>query len=231
MKKIMLTIFVLSSTLIYSQNIKLSGVYKAGGNYLRIFPDSTLEFYTNYGSCILTDVRGYGTYTLKDSVIYLYTKDTIITGNSTFKIKNKSNDINKVEFEIHDDKGNIIPYVNVVVKGKKYLKGGCTNVDGNYEVTIDSNRYKFVEISLIGYDDYIIPVRKLIGNRITVSLMPYEILRNKNVIFKIRKTSSETSIIGPYFKNEVSDNRKQSNKKFRYSMRSSFLTTFRQDNK
>jgi len=212
-KNIILFIFIFTSTIIYSQNIKLSGVFKDGDKYLRIYPDSTLEFYTENSCCLSVYMKGYGKYNLRDSVISLFTNDSVLNGNSRYEIVGNCGETKKIEFYIFDNEKNIIPGVTVTEKGLEnlYLKGGITDNKGKFETNIDSC-CKFVEISFIGYDfQYTIPAEKIVGKKVNIILMPYQIIRHKYVDFYIRKTKYETLIIGPYFQKEKGNGKRRFN--------------------
>ena len=220
MKKILLSILIFIPYFIFSQNYNLSGEFKNGNNYIKIFPDSTLEFLTSNNNCLSVLVKGYGKYSLKDSIINIYTRDTVLSGNSKYSIIGNCDSLNKIEFEVHDDKMNVIPYVSIVANNGKKIKGGNADKGGKYKITLNSN-YEFVAISYIGYDyGYKIPVKNILGKKIDITLMPYQIIRMKHIEFHIRRTADETLIVGPYFFKEKSKKRNCSS-----------LTIFKQENK
>lgn len=197
-KSLLFLIFIFFTAQVFSQDYKLSGKYVDDKYYLKVFPDSTIEYYSNIRCGLGNLVKGYGKYTISDSIICVCTEDSLLTGNFAYEIIGRINNRNKMEFEIIDENGIISPFINEVAKGKKYLNGNSTDKEGKCKLTVDSTKCQLITISYVGRTYITIPFYKIAGCKIRITYPNYVINRNRYNYFRIRSINNETIICGPY---------------------------------
>jgi len=201
---IILSIIVLTAKISFSQNGQFIGLFKSGENYLKIISDSTLEFKTTYGCCLLIDIYGFGTYKITDDIIHVNTIYADNEMNSYYNVINDLNTNDRIELQINNFL-TPIPYFNIALKetdSKKITNGTCSDENGVASIeNIQKNQIDnlIVQISLIGYDTYEIPLTEIIGKSIEVTIKPHEIIENETVIFRITSADNMTKITGPIF--------------------------------
>jgi len=204
MKNIAIIILFLTAKIGFSQSGQLIGIYNSGSNYLNILSDSTLEFKTTYGCCLLIDIYGFGNYRIVDDIIQVNTIQSENDLHSYYQVINDLNAHDRLDILI-EDSSIPIAYCNVVVKekeSKKIIQGTSSDESGlaNFEnLQINQIDKIIVQISLIGYDTYEIPLAEIIGKSVKVILSPYKVIKNKTVIFNIISDNGSTTIIGPIF--------------------------------
>ena len=207
-KFLFLLFYLLIPKFFLAQNNQLIGIYTAhnnvNNNYIKIISDSILEFKSFIGSCLLVPIYGYGKYKVLSNKIIVKTVRVDNEMNSCYDIIKNLDDKNKTEILVYD-LNDPIPYCHISLKeGNKEKVILETNTDNNGFLTID-NLDKFpidnsiVEIGLLGYDTYEIPLKEIKGKRIRVEIKPYEILENRTVVFNIDTTENHLKIIGPIF--------------------------------
>jgi hypothetical protein len=193
----------------------LTGKYVSGKNYV-IVSDSTLEFKSNYGCCLLVDFYGYGKYKLRGDTIFLTTEKPIDEHLSSYKILNNLPNPIQASLKVECNK-KPIPFCNILVKDKysnKIKFSGYTDSIGF--VQLDNFENSILIIYSLGYDRLEIPLNEIIGKSTLINLLDYEVLSNKEVVFKLLRDNISIELSGPFLlhtKDQIKDAKKAQRKR------------------
>jgi hypothetical protein len=214
MKRI-LTILLLTFNIAHGQSSLLTGKYVSGDNYVLV-SDSTLEFKSSYGCCLLVDFYGYGKYRLRGDTIFLTTEKPLNEHLSTFKILNDLPNPFQANLKVECNR-RPIQFCNISIKDKysnRIKFSGFT--DSNGVVKIDNFENSILTISFLGYDRLEIPLKDIIGKSILINLLDYEVLSNKEVVFILLRDITSVRLSGPFLlqtKDKVKETKKAQRKR------------------
>jgi hypothetical protein len=196
-------ILSLTFNLVIGQERDLTGRYLSSDNYV-IISDSSLEFRTSYGCCVLTDLYGFGKYEILKDTIYVSTEKPSSSNCSKFKILNNLSSSNEISVKVENN-GKPIEFCTVTIDDnvkKKIIYGVYTDTSGFVNLKLKPNDHfenKTLTIIILGYDKFQIPVSEIIGKSIEVNLVNYLVLIDRKVAFKIQKDNYSTKLLGPFF--------------------------------
>lgn len=196
-------ILSLTFNLAFGQNQPLTGRYIANDNYV-VITDSSLEFMTSYGCCLLLDIYGYGKYTMHHDSIYVFTGEPTLGHGSTYQTLGDLSTSDKISIKVQN-KGQPVQSCYVTLDDKstnKIIHGASTDASGLAlldSLPTDHIENRIVTVYSLGYDRFEIPLNEITGKSILVNLSDYEVLRDKQVAFKLLSDSSSTKLIGPFF--------------------------------
>ena len=202
MKRISI-ILSLTFNLVIGQESNLTGRYISSDNYV-IISDSSLEFRTSYGCCVLTDLYGFGKYEILKDTIYVSTEKPRSSNCSKFKILNNLSSTNEISVKVENN-GKPIKFCTVTIEDnikKKIIYGVSTDTSGYVNLKLKPNDHyenETLTIFILGYDKFQIPVSEIIGKSIEVNLVNYLVLKDRKVAFKIQKDNFTTKLLGPFF--------------------------------
>ena len=189
----------------FSQQIELNGTFWADStHYVEVSRNDTIEFFSEYGCCLLTEVYGIGTYEIQDSILKVTPTTPRTSMKSNYQIENDLNQPDKIQITVMGS-GEPVKFCNVVVKDKltqEILMGASTNEMGFVEFTttdIDLSENLIIESSSLGMDSYSMKLQNVVGRSIIVDLKPIRVIRDRIVEFKIRKEFDSIQLIGPIF--------------------------------
>ena len=195
-------ILSLTFNLAFGQNQPLTGRYISNDNYV-VITDSSLEFKTRYGCCLLVDIYGYGKYKVRKDSVYVLTTDPIGHG-STYQTLGDLPNPDQIVVKVMDKQqpldGGTVTLVDKSIG--KILQGAYSDTSGLASLgslSKDSIENKVISVSAFGYDRFTIPLDKVIGKSILVNLSDYQVFRDRQVVFKFVSDSSSTKLIGPFF--------------------------------
>jgi hypothetical protein len=78
MKKYLILLFVVLFRDGVSQPVSIIGFYQNGSFFVNIISDSTLEFRSEYGYCLVQEICGCGTYHVEKNEIWVHTKNQLV---------------------------------------------------------------------------------------------------------------------------------------------------------
>jgi len=202
MKRIWI-IFSLTFNLVNGQERNLTGRYLSSDNYV-VISDSSLEFMTSYGCCILTDLYGFGKYEILEDTIYVSTEKPISSNCSKFKTLNNLSAANEISVKVENN-GKPVKFCSLTINDnfkKKFIYGVSTDTSGFAKLKLEPNDHyenETLTIFILGYDKFQIPVSEIIGKSIEVNLVNYMVINDRKVAFKIQKDNYSTKLVGPFF--------------------------------
>lgn len=221
-------IFILLSLIInlaHAQDLRITGRYVSNDNYVEV-SDSTIEFMTSYGCCLLINIYGQGTYKIVNDSVYVTTGKIANGHGSTYRTLEDLPSNNQVRFVIQTNGEPIsVCYVslddnttNKIIQGAYTETSGLASLDN---IPPDHIENSVVTISKLGYDRFQIPLNEIIGKSVRVNLTDYQVVREKQIVFKVLTDNDSTKLIGPFFlltKEEKKEIRKSRNKSYRRMM-------------
>jgi len=204
--KYLLTILTLSSySPGFSQNSELIGTFRADStHYVEVYSNDSIEFFSEYGCCLLTEVYGIGTYEIRDSILRITTTTPNTTMISNHQIVRQLDSADRIQVTVLDS-GEPVKFCDVVIMDKltqDIVMGASTNDIGFVEFTatdIDLSENLTLEFSSSDMDFYSIKFNEVVGRSIKVDLMPFRVIHDEKVEFIIRKENDLIQLIGPIF--------------------------------
>lgn len=184
-----------------------SGRYESGSDFVNFLSDSTLEFKVLYGSCLGTNLYGYGEYTLKKDKIKVKTIYHPSEYDMHYSVVKTLNDSTKIEFDIENLTSQPIQYCYVIVRENEAKKIHMVVISDERGFAVLENLAKaqieksVVELSSIGFETVVIPLKDVLGKSVKVVMSEYNIVADKKVFFEISSDSITTQISGPEFHN------------------------------
>lgn len=207
MKHLVTIIFLFPLSLVFSQKSELPGTYWADStHYVDVASNDTVEFFSEYGCCLITEVYGIGAYEIRDSLLIINTDTPKNAMNSSHKTIRELDQMNNIHLQVMNS-GQPVPSCNFVIKDKqtqKILMGGSTNDTGFVEFTVSDSKLNerlFIEITYLGMDSYTIQLIDVLGKSITENLKPFRVIQDKMVHFKIREVTDSIQLLGPIYSN------------------------------
>lgn len=198
-----LTFFTVS--LGFSQKSDLIGTFwDDSTHYVEVSEKDTIEFFSEYGCCLVTETYGIGTYEVQDSILRVTPTTPRTSLRSNYQIENNLYQPDNIQITVMDS-GEPVKFCNVVIKDKltqQVLTGASTSEIGWIEIKatdIKHNENLTIEFSCLGMDSYSIEFADVIGKSINVDLKPYRVIHDEIVEFKIRKEFDSIRLIGPIF--------------------------------
>ena len=186
-----------------------SGSYESGHDFVNFLSDSTLEFKVLYGSCLGTNLYGYGKYTIKKKKIKVNTIRHTSEFDMHYHVLKPLGDSTKIEFYIEDLSSQPIQYCNVVLREEnaKNIDAFATADERGYAVLenlgIAQIENLVVELMFMGFETVTIPLKEVLGKSVKVAMSQYEIVADKKVFFEISYESDSTQIVGPEFRGKT----------------------------
>lgn len=197
-----LTLLFLTFNIAYGQNMLLSGKYVSDNNYVLV-TDTTIEFKTSYGCCLLVDLYGYGKYKIQNDSILLTTEKPLNEHCSSFKILNNLPNASQVHIKVESSR-QPVQFCNLYLKDKlsdRISYSYSTDSIGIAQLdNLPAEHYENILLSIytIGYDRIEIPLNEIMGKSILINLLDYEVLRDKQVAFKLLHDTASTKLVGPF---------------------------------
>ncbi|MGB6037594.1 MAG: hypothetical protein WBG42_15070, partial [Cryomorphaceae bacterium] len=189
----------------FSQDSELIGTFWADStHYVKISSNDTIEFFSEYGCCLLTEVYGIGTYEIRDSTLTITTAAPKSTMSSNYQIIRQLDQLDKIQLAVKDS-GEPVKFCNVLIKNKltqEIVMGASTTEMGFVEFTttdIDLSESLIIEFSSLGLDSFSMNLLDVVGRSVMVDLKPFRVVRDRIVEFKIRREFDSIQFIGPIF--------------------------------
>jgi|GEM_PF-6055532 len=205
MKHLLTLLTFFSAAVGFSQKSEPIGTFWADStHYVKVSDNNTIEFFSEYGCCLITEVYGIGTYEIKDSILRVTPNTPSTSMSSNHQILNELNQPDKIQITVMD-LGEPVKFCNVVIQDKltqEVLMSASTSDNGFIELTtskIDINKNVNIKFSSLGMDSYSINLVDVIGRSIKVDLKPFQVIRDEIVEFKIRNEMDSVRLIGPIF--------------------------------
>ncbi|MCG3165830.1 MAG: hypothetical protein POELPBGB_01605 [Bacteroidia bacterium] len=196
-------ILSLTFNLALGQNQPLTGRYISNDNYV-VITDSSLEFMTGYGCCLLIDLYGFGKYQFHNDSVYVTTSKPAPGHGSTYQVLGDLPTSDQISVKVQNN-GQPIQSCYVTLDDKsvnEITHGASTDASGLAllnSLPTDKSVNKIVSIYSLGYDRFEIPLNDITGKSILVDLSDYQVLRDTQVAFKLLVDSNSTKLIGPFF--------------------------------
>jgi hypothetical protein len=202
--KILLSMILIPATL-FAQT-RLSGIYKNKESYVQFLSDSTVEFKTLYGCCLLTDIFGTGYYSVQNDRLVILTKNAPLVFKARIFTSQNLNNPNAFKMVFIDSEGNEQDYIVPVLRNLKDSKfAQKIDVDTIQNVApniIHKTRQYYIDIHLIGMDRLKLPLDSVLGKSVVISLSHISAIEDCKVEFDIKDSSSIPYLLGPFLEDD-----------------------------
>jgi hypothetical protein len=211
-----LTVFSISQGI--CQESDFHGVYWSDStHYVRIGPEDSVEFFSLYGCCLLSDIYGVGNFEIEDSTIKVTTISPKSSMISNHKLIRKLNRNDMVEFRVWNDYGPVQYFDFELLNSDsgELIRSVNTDEDGVAQLDqLDTSRGHniIVRFSALGTDSYSIQLDEIAGYFVEVDLKAYRVIQNQTVDFRIIFRNDSLWLSGPNISDSENSNIKGSAK-------------------